>query len=141
MNFSDLSEVWRSHLPQPLLVLLCVLLIQWKLLCGVKPPPPPLPTALQWTQKEDFYLSYRINDEWSFDDSIANYGCRVYAFDPTMRKENHLRSPFIQFFKVGLADFDSEGTPGESGKAAWRTRTLKSIITELRHNKASADFL
>ena len=108
---------------------------------GSSPPPPPLPTALQWTQKEDFYLSYRINDEWSFDDSIANYGCRVYAFDPTMRKENHLRSPFIQFFKVGLADFDSEGTPGESGKAVWKTRTLKSIITELRHNKASADFL
>ena len=54
-----------------------------------------------------------------------------------MNKEDHLRSPYIQFFKVGLADSDSEGIPGESGKAAWKTRTLKSIITELRHDKAS----
>ena len=85
-------------------------------------------------------MSCRINDEWSFDDSIANYGCRVYAFDPTMNKEDHVRSPFIQFFKVGLSDFDSEGTLGESGKAAWKTRTLKSIITELNHHKASSEF-
>jgi hypothetical protein len=80
-------------------------------------------------------LCSRINNEWSFDDSIANYGCRVYAFDPTMSKDDHVRSPFVQFFKVGLSDLDSEGILGEYGKAAWKTRTLKTIITELRHDK------
>ena len=85
------------------------------------------------------YLFCRINNEWSFDDSIAKYGCRVYAFDPTMTdtKDGYLRTPYIQFFQVGLADFDSEGTLGKTGRAAWKTRTLKTIITELRHDKAS----
>lgn len=83
----------------------------------------------------------RINNEWSFDDSISKFGCRVYAFDPTMGQKDHVRSPQIQFFNTGLSDFDSEGTPGKSGKAAWKTRTLKTIITELGHDKASTSEL
>ena len=52
-----------------------------------------------------------------------------------MSKDDHVRSPFVQFFKVGLSDLDSEGILGEYGKAAWKTRTLKTIITELRHDE------
>ena len=79
----------------------------------------------------------RIKNEWSFDESIAKYGCRVYAFDPTMNKEDHFHSQQIQFFKTGLADFGSEGTPGKLGRKAWKTRILKTIITELGHDKVS----
>ena len=87
-----------------------------------------------------FVLLYcRINNEWSFDDGIAKYGCRVYAFDPSMRKKDHFRSPKIQFFNTGLADVDSERAPGASGKKAWKTRTLKTIITELGHHNVSKD--
>ncbi|XP_028397116.1 methyltransferase-like protein 24 isoform X1 [Dendronephthya gigantea] len=84
--------------------------------------------------------SIGINDEWSFDDSIAkSFGCRVYAFDPTMNKGDHNRSQLIQFFNLGLADHDSEGKPGVSGRDGWKTRTLKSIITDLRHEKKLVD--
>ena len=81
---------------------------------------------------------FRIANEWSFDDSIAKYGCRVYAFDPTIGKDDHARSPQIQFFNTGLANFDSERSPEKRGRNQWRTRTLKSIITELGHDKASS---
>lgn len=83
------------------------------------------------------FLLSRINDEWSFDDSIAKYGCKVLAFDPTMNKGDHNRSSKIQFFNLGLSDVDSEGTPGEFGKAAWKTRTLKTIIKERGHENVS----
>ncbi|XP_028397120.1 uncharacterized protein LOC114520958 isoform X3 [Dendronephthya gigantea] len=83
--------------------------------------------------------SIGINNEWSFDDSIAKFGCRVYAFDPTMNKGDHNRSQLIQFFNLGLADHDSEGKPGVSGRVGWKTRTLKSIITDLRHEKKLVD--
>ena len=82
-------------------------------------------------------LNCRIANDWSFDDTIAKYGCRVYSFDPTIHQEDHVRSPKIQFFNTGLANFDSEGTPGASGRKAWKTRTLKTIITELGHEKVS----
>ena len=58
-----------------------------------------------------------------------------------MRKEDHVRSPKIQFFNTGLSDVDSERSPGKSGKAAWKTRTLKTIIAELGHDKASTSKL
>lgn len=54
-----------------------------------------------------------------------------------MNKEDHFHSQQIQFFKTGLADFDSEGIPGKHGRDAWKTRKLKTIITELGHDKVS----
>ena len=54
-----------------------------------------------------------------------------------MNKEDHFHSQQIQFFKTGLADFDSEGTPGKLGRKAWKTRKLKTIITELGHDTVS----
>ena len=54
-----------------------------------------------------------------------------------MEKEDHVRSPQIQFFNTGFANFDSERSPGKPGRAAWKTRTLKTIISELGHDKAS----
>ncbi len=58
-----------------------------------------------------------------------------------MNKEDHVRSPNIQFFNTGLSNVDSEGNSSATGKAAWKTRTLKTIITELGHEKASTDIL
>ena len=56
-----------------------------------------------------------------------------------MNKEDHVRSPNIQFFNTGLSDVDSERNSSATGKAALKTRTLKTIITELGHDKASTD--
>ena len=81
---------------------------------------------------------FRIGYDWSFDDAIARYGCKVYAYDPTMRIGDHFRTEKIQFFSVGLSDVDSEREPGAQGSKGWRTRTLKTIIKEHHHENVSA---
>ncbi|KAK7081616.1 hypothetical protein SK128_016141 [Halocaridina rubra] len=49
-------------------------------------------------------LSFGINNEWSFDDAFANYGCKVFAFDPTMGVNDHQRSKNVQFFNLGIGN-------------------------------------
>ncbi|XP_071536205.1 probable methyltransferase-like protein 24 [Panulirus ornatus] len=50
-------------------------------------------------------LSFGINNEWSFEDDMDRLGCEVYAFDPTMGMDDHKRSPNVQFFKLGISNF------------------------------------
>lgn len=76
-------------------------------------------------------FSYRIANEWSFDDSMSEYGCQVYSFDARMHNESYFRSQKIQFFDIGLSDVDMDGKPG------LKKRTLKTIIKDLGHEKAS----
>ncbi|XP_076043744.1 uncharacterized protein LOC143026847 [Oratosquilla oratoria] len=51
-------------------------------------------------------FSFGINNEWSFDDAMDHKGCKVYAFDPTMGKESHYRTPNIRFFNIGVGGED-----------------------------------
>ncbi|XP_037782124.1 uncharacterized protein LOC119578636 [Penaeus monodon] len=53
-------------------------------------------------------LSFGVNNEWSFEDDAERLGCKVYAFDPTMGKEDHQRSANIRFFKLGISDVAGE---------------------------------
>ncbi|XP_069189388.1 uncharacterized protein [Procambarus clarkii] len=50
-------------------------------------------------------FSFGINNEWSFEDDFAKFGCKVYAFDPTMGKEDHQRSANVHFQAVGIANY------------------------------------
>ena len=50
--------------------------------------------------------SFGIRNEWSFDDSMAWYGCNVYAFDPTMNKQTHKRGNKISFYNIGISNTD-----------------------------------
>ncbi|XP_045609177.1 uncharacterized protein [Procambarus clarkii] len=50
-------------------------------------------------------FSFGVNNEWSFEDEIAKYGCKVYAYDPTMGKKDHKRSDNVTFFSMGIGNF------------------------------------
>lgn len=50
--------------------------------------------------------SFGINNEWSFDDAMELYGCKVFSFDPSMNVSNHDRSENIHFFQMALNDVD-----------------------------------
>lgn len=55
-------------------------------------------------------LSFGINNEFSFDDVIADkIGCNVYAFDPTMNQPDHLRGERVHFFALGLGGEEGLG--------------------------------
>ncbi|XP_076043850.1 uncharacterized protein LOC143026946 [Oratosquilla oratoria] len=57
-------------------------------------------------QRNCIVFSFGINNEWSFDDAMDLKGCKVYAFDPTMGKESHYRTPNIRFFNIGVGGED-----------------------------------
>ena len=65
--------------------------------------------------------SFGINNEWSFDETMEKYGCRVFSFDPSMNVNNHNRTDRIHFFNLGLAGRDYVNVQN------WSLKTLSSI--------------
>ncbi len=81
--------------------------------------------------------SFGINNEWSFDETMENYGCQVFSFDPSMKKEDHKHSKAISFYNLGLSGKD------EVTKAGWKLKTLSSIYLMLKpiHGDVPIDYL
>ncbi|XP_045136128.1 uncharacterized protein LOC123519047 isoform X2 [Portunus trituberculatus] len=79
---------------------------------GGKPPAPAdgkkficLDKIFNFTPGKCLIFSFGVNNEWSFEDEMEKFGCKVYAFDPTMGKEDHQRSPNIKFYATGIAHY------------------------------------
>ncbi|XP_071537120.1 probable methyltransferase-like protein 24 isoform X1 [Panulirus ornatus] len=53
-------------------------------------------------------LSFGVNNEWSFEDDMDKFGCKVYAFDPTMGMDDHHRSTNVWFLKLGISNFQGQ---------------------------------
>ena len=69
---------------------------------------------------------------------MAEYGCTVSAFDPSMGKEDHNHSAGVMFYNLGLSDVNQEGAKNPLSadprdKKSWKTKTLAAIIQELGH--------
>jgi len=70
--------------------------------------------------------SFGINNEWSFDDAMAGMGCQVFAFDPSMDKDDFDRSEKIHFYDLALAKSDGDGRS--------KDRKLSTIYKTLEEN-------
>jgi hypothetical protein len=88
--------------------------------------------------------SFGINNEWSFDEDMEEYGCEVFAFDPSkemMSEKPYQYSPHITFYNWGLSNKDEEG----EGNWPGMMRSLSSIygtISLMHHqNKTIIDYL
>ena len=69
---------------------------------------------------------------------MADYGCNVFAFDPSMGKDDHNHSAGVMFYNLGLSAVNQERATNVSdplAKSAWKTRTLATIIRELGHSE------
>ena len=91
-------------------------------------------------------IPYRTGDDFSFDEEMANYGCKVFAFDPTMGKEDHEHSAGVMFYNLAVSDVNQEGqkNPPPSDpfdKSGWKMRTLATILQELGHSKVHFCFI
>ena len=69
---------------------------------------------------------------------MAEYGCTVSAFDPSMGMGDHNHSYGVMFYSLGLSDVNQEGAKNPLSadpldKSTWKTRTLAAIIQELGH--------
>ncbi|XP_069986661.1 probable methyltransferase-like protein 24 [Penaeus vannamei] len=82
--------------------------------------------------------SFGIADDWSFDDAMAEYGCEVYSFDPTIGLETHRRSERVHFYNVGLGGANhTEVIEGVNVTIL----TLGQIIDMLGHTNKTIDYL
>ena len=81
--------------------------------------------------------SFGIANEWSFDKMFEAYGCQVYAFDPSMNKDDFDYTPNIHFYNLGIAHVDTDNSDG------WKMRTLHSIYEMLqpKHGPVTIDYL
>lgn len=60
---------------------------------------------LKIDEKPCIAYSFGINNDFSFDDDmVKTYGCNVYSFDPTMRKETHKHAPKVWFYNRGIGE-------------------------------------
>ena len=89
---------------------------------------------------EDHCIVYSIgiNNDWSFDETMEKYGCRIFSFDPSMGKPTHDHSQKIHFFNFGLASRDY--VDGRN----WTMKTLSSmykILSTAYHGEAVIDYL
>ncbi|XP_050716952.1 uncharacterized protein LOC126998845 [Eriocheir sinensis] len=62
-------------------------------------------------------FSFGVNNEWSFEDEFDKFGCKVYAYDPTMGKKDHQRSPNVRFFATGIGNY--QGTKKVGMGKSW----------------------
>lgn len=74
--------------------------------------------------------SFGIADEWTFEDDIAAYGCRVFSFDPSMNGSDYDRSETIHHYNMGLGirDEHRDEVPLERG---WNLQSLSSIYQQM----------
>lgn len=82
---------------------------------------------------------FGIQDDWSFDETMARYGCEVFAFDPSTGMTSHDHSPGnIHFHDWGLGDRDEY-----DHHFNWTIRSLTSIykILSPRHGNKTIDYL
>lgn len=80
--------------------------------------------------------SFGIDEDWSFDEAMEQYGCEVFAFDPTMGIDHHDHSPRIHFYRWGLSTVEDESTK-------WVMHTFSYIYNNLtsRHGHRIIDYL
>lgn len=80
-------------------------------------------------------LSFGISTDWSFDDELDKvYGCKVYAFDPTIGLQDHNRSENIKFYNLGISD-----RPGLLGGG--KLESYSGILKKLNLENTTIDYL
>ncbi|XP_045614453.2 probable methyltransferase-like protein 24 [Procambarus clarkii] len=78
--------------------------------------------------------SFGINNEWSFDDAMAAYGCQVFSFDPSMAAGDHQRSANVTFFRMGVGSKSGKFMNGKVDR-------LGGIMKKLGHVGRKIDYL
>nr|CAH0104675.1 unnamed protein product [Daphnia galeata] len=79
--------------------------------------------------------SFGINNQWTFDEDMAQFGCHVYSFDPSMGANDHNRTSKIHFFNLGLAKENGQSPNG------WKMKTASSIYEMLADYHGSSTLI
>ncbi|KAK2717612.1 uncharacterized protein LOC136038959 [Artemia franciscana] len=80
--------------------------------------------------------SFGVNKDWSFEEAMQAYGCKVLAFDPSIGKKPFKYSDKIHFYDFGLGKVDDLSDPG-----GWKLRTLGTLLDKFGHTNKIIDVL
>jgi hypothetical protein len=80
--------------------------------------------------------SFGINNQWTFDEAMAKFGCQVHSFDPSMGVDDYDRSRHIHFHNLGLS-----GKNEVHPTTQWNMKTASSIYEMLGHQPTLIDVL
>jgi hypothetical protein len=80
--------------------------------------------------------SFGINNQWTFDEAMAKFGCQVHSFDPSMGVGDYNRSRHIHFHNLGLS-----GKNEVHPTTKWNMKTASSIYQMLGHQPTLVDVL
>ncbi|KAK2717615.1 hypothetical protein QYM36_006403 [Artemia franciscana] len=80
--------------------------------------------------------SFGVNDDWSFEEAMQVYGCKVLAFDPSIGKKPFKYSDNIYFYDFGLGKIDDLHHPD-----GWKLRTLGTLVDKFGHTNDIIDVL
>jgi hypothetical protein len=80
--------------------------------------------------------SFGINNQWTFDEAMAKFGCQVHSFDPSMGVSDYDRSRYIHFHNLGLS-----GKNEVHPTTKWNLKTASSIYEMLGHQPTLIDVL
>jgi hypothetical protein len=61
--------------------------------------------------------SFGLADDWDFEESMANLGCTVRAYDPNVEKPAHITDPNLHYIDLGLSHYNgvmNNGAPDGS---------------------------
>ncbi|XP_068207674.1 uncharacterized protein [Palaemon carinicauda] len=86
-------------------------------------------------------LSFGICKEWSFDDAMGEFGCKVYSFDPTNGMEDHQRSPNIRFYSLGIGREKTKLKLTGKKKGLFKVDRYENILHMLGMTNATIDYL
>jgi hypothetical protein len=86
--------------------------------------------------KNCLVYSFGINNQWTFDDAMAQFGCQVYSFDPSMGVSDYDRSQQIHFYNLGLSGKDEI-----QANTKWKMKTASSIYQMLKHRHGTSTLI
>ncbi|XP_025085904.1 uncharacterized protein LOC112559135 isoform X1 [Pomacea canaliculata] len=95
-------------------------------------------------QSNCLVYSFGIDYDFRFDDAMANIGCTVYSFDPSMLDTpDHKRGDRVFFKRMGISDKDDdhfvprvdEYVEKRRAVNGWPMRRLQTILDQLGHKK------
>jgi len=82
--------------------------------------------------------SFGIADDWTFDEAMAEFGCEVHAFDPSLGLSDHDHKRNVHFHNMGISDVDSDSVTGHGMRnnraQQWKVRRLDTVMKELGHD-------
>ncbi|XP_062577504.1 probable methyltransferase-like protein 24 isoform X2 [Saccostrea cucullata] len=97
-------------------------------------------------EKPCLVYSFGIANDFSFDDAMAELGCEVHSFDPSMNTKEHKRNTSVVFHPIGLSDsviqdFNPRHDIYVTNDQKWNMMDLLSIMEKLGHKNVILDYL